>query len=432
LSRALVDTGLRLVSLESAEARQPIAAGYALASTVEDTVNRLVQTAPESAWESDTLLEGYVQEAFERAASAHFPDSLIRAELHEASEQSGAWIALPDGTPRKRYKKFSRVIDVTITPQSAAQIKTFGGTTLRDFIKDNLIGVSIENPVQARAHLYEAIPGTWLSLISLHEKNVPLLGSARRESWSLIHPLTTEVAGMLLNEPALGKDVDSKFLARRRMIAIGQRFYYLEIPGARVRVVPQGRRMRIARSSRTLIAIDFPARQIRVFIYYSEADAQILAKYLRKRLPISTAITAMRAKLDVSLTKILSGDQNSGIRIIHEATVTEQLAAAAASPVLRAIGKYLGPLLLKWILDVFKRELEAHYDTFVAEFEKTQQHRADGVTIAMTFNTPTAIQILRSLFTPLNPVSTVQAAAALARAAVTDFKLELKPGFVRP
>ena len=95
LSRALVDTGLRLVSLEASEPEGPAIAGQALAATVEDTVNRLVQAAPEGAWESEALLEVYVREAFESAASAHFPDPLIRSELHETSQASGAWMSLP-------------------------------------------------------------------------------------------------------------------------------------------------------------------------------------------------------------------------------------------------------------------------------------------------------------------------------------------------
>jgi hypothetical protein len=85
LSRALVDTGLRLVSLETPD--QPeLESGYALASTLEDTVSRVVQEAPEGAWESEAVLEAYVREAFQAAASAHFPDAMIRPELHEAAQ----------------------------------------------------------------------------------------------------------------------------------------------------------------------------------------------------------------------------------------------------------------------------------------------------------------------------------------------------------
>lgn len=371
LSRALVDAGLRLVSLETAEGPEPVAAGYALASTVEDTVSRLVQTAPEAAWGSETLLEAYAREAFERAAAAHFPDSLIRQELHEAAQASGAWVALPDGTASKRYKKYSRIIEVTLTPQAVSAVKTFGGIVLRDFLKDRL-GLPIGKPTQARVHIYEAIPGTWLSLIALHEKKVPGLGSARREAWSLLHPLTPEAASLLLNEPGLGGPVDPQFLARRGKVAVGQRFYYLEIPGARVRMAPRGpnKSPRPARSSQTRVVLDFPKRQLRVFVYYSEADAQKLAEYLRKRLPISAVITALKARFDVNLPKILSGDPTSAFRIIHEAAPTEQFAGPLIAQALRAVGKHLAAMLLTWLLEALKRELEARYDRFVGEFER--------------------------------------------------------------
>src|SRR5205085_4180960 len=51
LSGALVDTGLKLVGLETADESSIPAetAGYALGATVEDTISRLVQDAPEAA-----------------------------------------------------------------------------------------------------------------------------------------------------------------------------------------------------------------------------------------------------------------------------------------------------------------------------------------------------------------------------------------------
>ena len=235
LSRALVDTGLRLVSLEAADEEDESIAGHTLAATVEDTVNRLVQTAPAAAWQNEALLETYVQEAFQDAASAHFPDTLIREELHESSTANGAWVALPAKTSKKRYKKYTRPFEATITPQIASTVKTFGGITLAAFLRDRL-GVRVNQPVRARVHLYEAIPGTRLSIIALHERGVAGLGTARRQAWALFHPLTPEAAGLLLSEPKLGRPVPAAFLVRRRMTAVGQRFYYLEFPNASVRV----------------------------------------------------------------------------------------------------------------------------------------------------------------------------------------------------
>lgn len=426
LSSALVDAGLRLVSLEASEGSEPITAGYTLASTVEDTVNRLVQTTPESAWGSETLLEGYIREAFEHAAAAHFPDPLIRQELHEAAQASGAWVALPGGTSSKRYKKYSQIINVTIAPQTAAAVNTFGGVSLRDFLK-NQLGLPVDKSIRAKAHIYEAIPGTWLSLIALHEKKVPGLGSARREAWSLIHPLTPEVSGLLFNEPGLGRPVEQQFLVRRGKIAVGQRFYYLEIPGARVQMAPRGPRKppRPARSSQTSVALDFPKRQLRVFLYYSEADAQQLAGQLRKRLPLSALLTTLRARLDISLPKILSGEPTSSVRVIHQEAPTEQFAAPLIGGALRVVGKMLAQSMVKWVLEALKREVEARYDRFVADFEQAVKKEADGVTVLIIFQAPTLLERLHNLFKLGTGVLGITGIAFQG-----DFKLEIHPGFV--
>lgn len=412
LSRALVDAGLRLVSLEAAEEPKPLAAGYALASTVEDTVSRLVQTAPPAAWESEALLEGYAVEAFQQAASAHFPDQVIREELHEAAKVSGAWVALPDGTARKLYKKYSRIVETTITPQIAAAIKTFGGITLSDFLKDRL-GLPTGKPIQGvRVHLYEAIPGTRLSLIALSEKKVSGLGQARREAWSLIHPLTPEASGLLLNEPGLGRALEPQFLARRGKVAVGQRFYYLEIPGARVRMAPRGVKKfgRPTRLSQTNVVLDFTKRELRVFIFYSESDAQKLAEQLRKRLQISALLTALRAKLDIG----------RGFRIIHEAAPTEQFETKVGFDV----RNILKEKLLNWLVDLLKRELEARYDRFVGEFERAAREEADGVTLVIVLQAPTVLERLRPL---LKAGSAVLGISGILFQG--DYKFEIRPGF---
>jgi len=431
LSRALVDTGLRAVSLEAEAESDPMVAGYALASTVEDTINRLVQTAPEAAWESEELLEAYTREAFLEAASAHFPDPLIREDLHEAAQASGAWIALPVGSPRKQYKKYSRIVEVTITPQTAAALKTFGGLTLASFLKDRL-GVTVDKPIHGRAHLYEAIPGTRLSLIALHEKRVPGLGTARRGSWSLFHPLTPEAGGLLMNEPGLGRPVSPVFLARRGRAAVGQRFYYLEIPGARVRMAAPapGKPARPARSTQVRVVLDFPKRQVRLFLFYGETQAQELVKRLRQRLPVPALLGALKAQHDVSLSRILGGEPTRAVRVIHEAAPTDELVNPLLGTALKVAGKPLSEALLRSMLEVLKREILARYDRFVAEFERAAKDEADGVTVAITFQAPPLLDPLRRLFSRGGLAAAPNVIAALARKTVSDYTIQIRPGFV--
>jgi len=430
LSTALVDTGLRMMSLEARPEPGPVSAGRALASTVEETVNSLVETAPEAAWSNETVLEGYVHEAFERAAAANFPDSLIRSELHEASDAPGMWAARPEGSDRTIYKKYARVFeDVMITRQMAGAIKTFRGISLLAFLRDRM-GISLVRPIKVRVHLYEAVPGTTLSLITKHETKVPgLMGSIGREAWSQLHPLTVEAAATLLKEPQLGRAVDARWLQSRDLINVHQRFFYLEIPGGRIRLIPRIPRgpHKPARSSETRIVVDLPKRELRVYVYYSETDAQALAKQMRGGLPISAVMTAMRARLDVNVAKILSGDRTSGIRIIHEASPTEQFAA----PVLAAVGKQVGQFLLNWLLEAFKKELETRYTQFAAEFEKVANHPADGVTIIITFRAPALMEALRKLLSPGGGVFGAAAVvASLVRQVLSDYQLKLRAGSV--
>lgn len=428
LSTALVDTGLRMMTLEARPEGQLLAAGQALAATVEETTNTLVQTVPEVAWESETVLEGYVHEAFERAAAANFPDSLIRPELHEAAEAAGLWEPLPRGSARTLYKKYTKPIEAVITPQAADRVTSFRGIPLRAFLRDRM-GVNLTRPMKVRVHLYEAVPGTTLSLISKHETGVPgLMGSARREAWSQIHPLTPEAAAAILREPGLGRAVRARFLASRDLIDVHQRFYYLELPGVPVQVAPRepGGTPRPARSSETRVVVDLPKRELRVYVYYSEHDAQSLAKQMRGGLPISAVMTALRARLDVNLAKIFTGDPTSGIRIIHEAAPTEQY----AGPVLAAVGSQVGEFLLNWMLEAFKRELETRYAMFAADFEKVANQPADGATVIITFRAPALIEAMRKLLKPGGMMSAPMVVFSLVRQVLSDYQLQLRAGSV--
>jgi hypothetical protein len=428
LSTALVDTGLRMMTLEAPLGAGTSLAGDALAATVEDTINRLVQAAPESAWESTDLLEGFAYEAFERAAAAHFPDPLIREDLREAVTQPGAWMALPLASEAKRYKKYSRVIDAVITPQAADAIATFGGTTLGGFLRDGL-RISGRRPVKARVHLFEAVPGSTLSLISLHEKNVRGLGSASREAWSQLHPLTPQAAGFLIGEPGLGTQVAARFLADRNMIAVGQRFYFLEIDGGSVQVVPPrpGQPPRPAHSSETRVIIDTLKKELRVYLYYSEADSQSLAKSMRAGLHISSLMTALRARLSIDWARTLRGDRNTGVQIIREGGVLAALGAQAAGAVVEAVAK----AIVDWLLAVLKRELDARHEAFVADFTRAAAAPADGVTVAVVIQASGLVELLGKATGPLasTPIGPLRTALTLLRQMGTEYRLAVRPGY---
>jgi hypothetical protein len=429
LSRALVDTGLKLVNLETQD--QPeLESGYALASTLEDTVSRVVQEASEEAWESEAVLEAYVREAFQAAASAHFPDAMIRPELHEAAQSSGAWVLLPGGTRRKHYKKYTRVFDLTVTPQMASALMSFGETSVQASLRHKL-SLPAGRPVAARVHLYEAVAGSTLPDIAMHEKSVHGLGSSRREAWSLIHPLTPEAAGILLKEPGLGRPVDPKFLADRTHITVGQRLYFLEIPGSRPPLVagPRGGR-RLARVTQTNVTLDFPKGELRVFLFYAEADAQSLSALLRARSPAAVVLSALKAGLHARLGAMLSGVPTRAVRVVHEAVPTEQFRSPVIGAGLRLVGRSLGGLVLRWVLEALKRELEQRADQFAGQFTRAAAAEADGVTIALVFRRPSFLVPLRRILGGL-PAAAAALDGSLLRQAVGEYSLTIHAGFVR-
>jgi hypothetical protein len=432
LSSALVSTGLQVIGLETTEETELEAAGYALGATVEDTIARLVQDAPETAWESEPVLHAYALEAFQQAASAHFPDALIRSELHESNRSSGAWVGQPQRGPHKTYKKYSRVIDINITPQAAAATRTFGGVPLRSFLADRL-GVKVDGggPLQARAHLFEAIPGTSLGLIALGEKQVPLLGSAGRAGRSLLHPLTPEAATALFGEPGLARPISPQFLERRGRIGVGQRFYFLEIPGARVRQSrssPATRGTRPARSSQPKVVLDFPRRELRVFLFFSEADAQQLATLLRRKASPAAIISVVKTLHEKMLKRILATDPAGAVKIIHEAAPTENLAAPMVSGIVRTVGDKLAGKVRESLATVFSKELTQNYDRLASEFANAASDEADGVTMQITFQaSPFLDQIRKAMKGGVTAIPGV--IRAFARDAVGSYKLELRAGF---
>src|SRR5262249_11822767 len=180
LSHAIVDTGLRLLSLEApTETEVQQLAPQAIASAVEDTVRR-VGELDETTLENPALLEAAVTEAFHEAAAENFPPQVLIPQLHEATA-GGTWVAMPLGKKRKYYKKYTRVFDVEITPQIADALKLAG------FLKDHL---RVTTPVRARVHLYQATFGTTYHRVARLEQGVAGLGKGMRHARRMFHPLT--------------------------------------------------------------------------------------------------------------------------------------------------------------------------------------------------------------------------------------------------
>lgn len=434
LSRALVSTGLNLVGLEAPN-DAPILAGYTLASTIEETVNRLATEAPPSAWEDRAVLEYYTCQAFNRAAASNFPDAQLRPELHEAKAINGAWVLHPIERPLKRYKKYSVIPEINITAQIAESVKTFGGTPLSSVLRTQL-GLDLTKGVPAKVHLYEAIPGTTLARIAHHEKRTPGLGHGRRYAWSLIHPLTPEAATALLQEPGLGVVVDGRFLERRGVPAVGQRFYYLDFgtlsrrryrrmqdSAVRCRSTAVQPDPKLARLSETNVSFDFPASELKVYAYYSEDDAQRLARF--RPVQLKNAIVASAAD---GLLHCLNGITRAHIKIVHEQMANEGKLPDAAMPFFRAHRGMVAKTFREWIAALLGQRATG----LATEWQRAADADADGLTLKISLKNTALLSGLRKMV--IDSGSATAVSELLKGVRLTDCVLasEIVPGFTAP
>jgi hypothetical protein len=416
LSRALVDIGLRLITLEAEAEAAPNEAARAVAATLEDTVRQLAEMGFErfdqldESPEQQRVLETLATEAFFQSAIAHIPAQLLDARrlderemMPEMSGEAGVWAY----RPRPRYKKYTRVFEITLTPQAAARVRSFGTTTLAAFLRAR----GVRPPVKVRVHLYEAIPGTVLSRIALLERRVPGLGSGGEAAWSQIHPLTTEAAGMLLNEPGLGKDVAPAFLETRHRIGVGQRFFYLELPrgtGPGPSVGPR------CPPSQLSLAIDLRSSQVRAYWYLGETDAQRVVA-AGPRVGPATAV-----QLFLGLQHALTGLAGGPSR--HVKIYREMMGELEGEEFWQAALAEAGKKLLTWflvelgkaLLNLLRAAIVAYLNTRLAEFTAATRDPACGVTLVFTFNHPglRVLQVLLARRLP-SPADVRAAIAAL-------------------
>ena len=275
------------------------------------------------AWPSSTRrpsrsprsLEAAVTEAFHEAAAENFPPATIVPELHEAPLRA-TWVPMPTGRRRKYCKKYTQVFDVEITPQIAATVTTFGGTKLAAVLKDQL---GVTPPVRARVH---PLPGDQRDDAAEDRAARAWCPRARREGrcGAAAPAVTVQAAGTLLQHPKLGCDASGDFLPTCGAISVGQRFYYLEIAGARPIAVSagDGAGTAVRRTSEVNITLDFPKDEFRVFVYLSEADAQEIATKVRARDLTSVLVLAKRVYA-AGVNVALGGDFQRHVKVVtHE------------------------------------------------------------------------------------------------------------------
>ncbi len=407
LSQAIVDAGLRLINLEATAEDEARAAASAVAATVEETVRRIA-ALPDYVMDNQELLEGFALEAFEQAAAANLPQVLPdetyrqRPDLAEARKLRSTWIMMPQGR-RKRYKKFCRKIPVKITPHKVAELETFDGTSMQEFLEEEL-GIAPGEEVAAVVHLFEAIPGTRASDIAQLEEGIP--GLRGPDGYKQLQPLSREV--------------DPRSAADRYMPAVGQRLFYLEIAGKKPLMLPgMDGRTNARRSTKVRLTLDFPQNEIRVHLFLGEIRAQEVAVKLRQRAHLGLVMTRVGRIVERGLNRALLGS-GKRLKIIHEA-VTPDHWISALQRLPGHVPQLLAQRLQAWVL----KGLTEHLKQNAEEFIKAAEDIADGVTLIITLGNPPGLPQLRQA---LKGKGVALTSLKLADGAPT-VKIKITPGY---
>jgi hypothetical protein len=390
LSRAIVDAGLKLVSLEASDEGEARLAPAAVAATVEETVSR-VASLPDHVLEDQELLEAFTLDAFEQSAAANLPAVFSQATYRKRPDLleggvNATWVMLP--LRRPRYKRCSRTFNVKISPYMAEAVESFEDTPLSEYLQDQL-AIAEGEDVEAEVHLYEILPGGTAGDIARSESETIGLGASDEATLSQLQPLTQEAAGVLLRAPGLGRKLPPG--ANIRTVMGGQRLYHLAIPNRRP-LTARGRRgrSRVRRLARVYATLDHTQDLIRICIFLSEVKAQRLAVRLRQQSHAGSLTVGFHKLLSRRLPPILHGKRRKRLKIVHTAV-----------PPGSASDSYLGRLptivppafvtrLQEWLVQAFAEFVKTQSQKFISAAEDP----ADGVTLEFIIEHPPGLKEL--------------------------------------
>jgi hypothetical protein len=386
LSSAIVDTGLRLMTLEAGdgfggEAEDREAAPVALATIVEDTIRRLAEHE-EFVFENEDLMQLAAAESFSQAIATHFPQRFVRPDLQRAPSLGGTFVAR---RPRhlRTYRKFSRIPEVDVTPQVADELPTFGGASLGSALR--AAGATL--PMRARMHIYQAVPGTTLASIGRLDR---ALGSARGPvAPTSFHPLTPQAAGILLKEPKLAAPVPSSFLRTPTRVGVGQRFYVLQ-PTDGSAAIPRGANPAMLRRlvpSRAWVVFNSRKGIVTVGLYFSESEAQQIVSAIRKG---SGTAPLLRAIVQACRTIGLSLPARVAQEDFEE---QEEFAGKVGRIIPRNLKQLFRRRLASWVLPALAKWVKANSEAFV----RAAGNPDPGVSLRVRIADPLLTQIPQAL-----------------------------------
>jgi len=423
LSRAIVDAGLKLLTLEASPQDEAQAAASSVAATVEETVRR-VSALPDYVLDNHELLEGFALEAFEQSAAANLPPVLSesvyreRPDLLEAQEVKTCWVMLPLRR-RKRYKKCGRTFKVRISPYIADEIESFEGP-LADYLHDQL-GVEEGAEVEGEVELFETLPGTTLSDIARAESETSGVHADGAPNEAQLHPLTPRAAGLLFGQPRMGRHLPRG--THRRRIGVGQRLYRLSIPGRRLlTIIDRNGRQVLRRPGGLRVTFDCTKNEIRVCLFLGEVKAQRLAVRIRRQSHPGAIAAGFQKYVGRRLTPILRGERPARIRVIQPGLGPGDALMAALKQLPPQVSDALGAKLQEYLVGSFAEFVKTQPQKFTTAAEDT----ADGITIRFTIANPPGLPQLGKALLPSGP--TTGLVEAVQGGAKPDVQVDVTPG----
>jgi len=375
LGPAVADAGLRIFGLEASQLEPRAMLAEALAATIEETVNT-VAALPAHILENETLLTDAVREAFENAASSNFPNSVIKSELRESTEQHGMWARMPAHSEQKRYAKYSDTLPVEIHPRQADKVKTFGDATLRDHLRDHH-GLQEGRAFKGNVTLYQALPGTRASTIARAE------GFPKAE----LHPLTHHAAGALLGQnAALGRHTPAPYLSGPDKLHVNQRLYRVH--------PPQGHHHHHhARRIHSELLINLLRGEIRLWLYLSEPLCQRISGELAKGNNAAAAFSRLKPLL-TRTTEALN------MATVHHHLPSEILVVGETPNLdgkvqewLKHAGHHLGAKIGEWA----QVQVAQYFRNSASDFKRACESHKDGMTLRITMTRVPGMEELRLL-----------------------------------
>ncbi|MGW6911288.1 hypothetical protein [Streptomyces sp. NPDC054940] len=440
LAQAIARTGFDLLRLE-AEAEDPRrTAATALTGVVEDTVRRLAQL-PAEELEDPVRLEAAAGAAFNAAAAANIPTSLLREDLEELEARglNGTWVQVPTrAKPRRfRYKKFSRSFEVTLEARQASALRTADGVRLDTLLRDRFRVRKF--PVRIVVSLYEAMGGgVWARQITVAEQK-----HGRGRGPVALLPLTRQAAGALLGHPGLGRD--GRRPVKGRALAPGTRLMGIELadrrsPGAGSSAAAgtgaavtarAGQR----RSTQVNLTVDTRGGREGLVVaqYLAEERAQGLLNAAGSPPQTAPFLAALATDLaDGMVTALLDG-AGRHVRIFreaHEQSVNlspagegEEFVSALAPRVRDALSSGLKRAAGHVLAQYLRGRLD--------EFVRTLQSPQDGVTLVVTLPGTPLADIVTAVRSGRVPSLAALSSAIGTLTTDTAAKVEIRAGFHR-